>query len=175
MKISTQILVFLGCLMASLIPGRAEAQDEGTRTPVQHDQVISANPFLLLWEFANVEYERKISPSGTVGVVGSTLSLDDGDARYTSLNGFYRYYSQGAALTGFYLGGRLGFHKGSAEDEDVHAYGLGIDVGYSWLLGSNRNFFIGIGIGATRLFGGDVDEGRVVIPSLRLLNIGFAF
>lgn len=52
---------------------------------------------------------------------------------------------------------------------------LGVDVGYSWLMGSKRNFYIGIGIGATRLFGGDIEDGSATIPSLRLLNVGFAF
>ncbi len=175
MKVSTQVLVFLGCLMMGMIPGTAHGQEAGSRTPVPHDQVLSANPFLFLWEWANVEYERKISPTSTVGVAGSWVSLDDGDESYKSLNGFYRYYPQGAALVGFYLGGRLGFHGVSDEDDEGHAFGLGVDVGYSWLMGANRKFYMGIGIGATRLFGGDIEDGSVTIPSLRLLNVGFAF
>jgi len=175
MKISTLVLVGLGCLAMGVRPGTTQAQEEGSRTPVPHDQVISANPFLLLWEWTNAEYERKISPFGTLGAAASWVSLDEGEESYKSLSGFYRYYPQGAALTGFYLGGRLGFHGVSDTDDEGHAFGLGIDVGYAWLLGSKQNFYIGIGIGATRLFGGNLDDGSVTIPSLRLLNVGFAF
>jgi hypothetical protein len=48
-------------------------------------------------------------------------------------------------------------------------------VGYNWLLGANRNFYIGMGIGAIRLFGGDLGDSSETIPTLRLLNIGWAF
>ena len=61
MKVSLQVLVSLGCLMVGMAPGRAQAQEAGTRTPVPHEQVLSANPFLLLWEWVNIEYERKMS------------------------------------------------------------------------------------------------------------------
>ena len=175
MKISTQILVCLGILLVGVIPDTVQAQDEGVRTPFPHKQVISANPFLFLGEWFNVEYERKLSPTTTVGIAGSIVSFDDGDEDYKSLNGIVRYYPSEAALSGFYLGGRFGFHQVTEDDEEGHAYGLGVDVGYAWLLGSKRNFYIGLGIGATRLFGGDVEEDRVVLPSVRLVNIGVAF
>lgn len=175
MKVSTQILICLGCLMAGALPGQARAQEDIPEAMVPHEQILSANPFLLLWEWANVEYERKVSPTGSVGIAGSTVSFDDGDANYKSLNGFYRYYPSGA-LEGFYLGGRLGIHQGSEDDDDGHVYGFGIDIGYAWLLGDNDNFYIGLGIGATRFFGGDLDtDERVVLPSIRLVNIGVAF
>ncbi|MBT8396130.1 MAG: DUF3575 domain-containing protein [Gemmatimonadetes bacterium] len=175
MRVATTVLFFLACLTIGAFPGKAQAQEEGTRAPVPHNQVVSANPFLILFEWFNGEYERKISPTTTLGVGASRLSLDDGDESYTGLNGFLRYYPQGAALSGFSFGGRLGFHNVSEDDEDGEAFALGVDLGYSWLLGSKRNFYIGLGIGATRLFGGDIDGGRVVIPSIRLINLGFAF
>jgi hypothetical protein len=181
MKVSMQVMALILVLVGGILPSKAQAQETGSKTPVAQNQVISANPFLLLWEWANVEYERKISPTGTVGVAGSWVSLDDGHETYKSLNGFYRYYPQGAALTGFYLGGRLGFFGVSDDDDadaadgDGHAFGFGIDVGYSWLMGANRNFYLGIGIGATRLFAGDLDDDSVTLPTIRLLNVGFAF
>ena len=177
MKVSTQILVSVCCLMLGINPGLAQAQLPGAEpeTPVLSNNLLSGNPFLLLGDWANVEFERKVSPSGTLGVAGSTVAFDGGEVRYTSLNGFYRHYPSGA-LAGFYLGGRLGVHRGSTQDDEGHVYGFGVDIGYSWLLGSNRNFYVGLGIGATRFFGGDMDtDGRVILPSLRLLNVGFAF
>jgi hypothetical protein len=175
MIVRTRTVALVGCLLLGGIPAKVSAQDSGSRTPVVHDQAFSANPFLLLFEWFNLEYERKISDSGTFGVVASGFSFDDGDETYRGFSGFYRHYPQGAALSGFSLGGRLGYHRVSDDDDDGDAFALGVDLGYSWLLGSKRNFYIGIGIGATRLFGGDVDEDRVVIPSLRLVNVGIAF
>jgi hypothetical protein len=175
MKLGTMMLVGVAGLLMLVDPGSVAAQDEGTKVPVRQNQVLSTNPFLLLGEWANLEYERKVSPTTTMGIGGSLVSFDDGDDRYQSLVGLVRHYPQGAPLTGFYFGGRLGVHAVSSDDDDGHAYGLGVDVGYSWLLGAERNFYIGLGIGATRLFGGDMPDARVVIPSIRLLNVGFSF
>ena len=175
MKVSTQTLVTLAVLMLGGLPTEARAQEAGTRAPVPHVQAISANPFLLLFEWFNIEYEHKVSDTGTFGFIASGFSFDEGDETYRGFSGFYRFYPQGAALSGFSLGGRLGYHRISDDGDHGDAFALGVDLGYSWLLGAKRNFYIGLGLGATRLFGGDVDDGRVVIPSLRLINVGFAF
>ncbi|MGD2121989.1 MAG: DUF3575 domain-containing protein [Gemmatimonadota bacterium] len=175
MNARTPILILLGCLLIVGIPAKSRAQEPGSRVPVPHQQALTANPFLLLFEWFNIEYERKVSEAGTLGFTASGFSFDDGDETYRGFSGFYRYYPQGAALSGFSLGGRLGYHRVSDDDDDGDAFALGVDLGYSWLMGSKRNFYIGIGIGATRLFGGDVEGGRVVIPSIRLVNVGFAF
>jgi len=175
MKSRMMMVVVAAGVMTFVGTEGAEAQAEGTKVPVQKTQVLSANPFLLLGEWANLEYERKISTKTTMGVGGSLVTFNDGDESYKSLVGLVRYYPQGAPLTGFYFGGRLGVHVVSDDDDEGHAYGLGVDVGYSWLLGAERDFYIGLGIGATRLFGGDMPDARVVIPSIRLVNVGFSF
>lgn len=175
MKTKLKVLLFVGIALPGILPGAAEAQDPGTKAPVPHNQVLSANPFLLLFEWANVEYERKISPTGTVGLAGSWVSLDEGSEDYLSLNAFYRYYPQAAALSGFFFGGKAGIYRVSDNNEDATAFGLGFDLGYSWLLGAKQNFYIGLGIGATRLFGGDLEDSSATIPTVRLVNIGWAF
>jgi hypothetical protein len=43
------------------------------RTEPEKQNVISANPFGLLFEFFNAEYERVISPTSTIGFGGSTI------------------------------------------------------------------------------------------------------
>jgi hypothetical protein len=171
LRLSGLLILALGFLL----PQAASAQQEGTKIPVPHDQVISANPFLLLWEWTNVEYERKISPTSTMGAQGSWISLDKGDEDYLSLSAFVRHYPQGAALSGFYLGGIAGFYQVSDRNDQKHAFGLGIEVGYSWLFGAKRNFYLSMGFGAVRRFGGDVGDGSFTLPSVRLLNIGWAF
>jgi hypothetical protein len=108
MKTELRFLLTATVVLLGSHPRKVEAQQAGTKEPVPRENVLSANPFLLLWEWTNVEYERKVSPTGTAGLSGSWISFDEGDEEYRSLNAFYRYYPQGAALTGFYFGGRGG-------------------------------------------------------------------
>ena len=167
--------VFGGLLLSALAaPSSVFAQTSGgIRVPVANKQVISANPFLLMAEWVNVEFERKHTETRTFGVSASTAEV--GDADYRNFQAFYRYYPQGASLTGFYLGGRGGVHRVSEGDEAGHAFGLGFEIGYGWLFGAKRNFALSVGAGATRLFGGDVEGVSPVIPTLRLVNIGWSF
>ena len=169
---SVSVCLFAVCL---LMPSTLRAQTalEGTRLPVANNQVVSANPFLLMAEYVNVEFERKASETGTFGVSASRFGIDD--ASYRNLQAFYRYYPQGAALTGFYIGGRGGVHRVSLDDEAANAFGLGLEIGYGWLFGKDRNFALSLGLGATRLFGGDIDGASPVIPTFRLVNVGWSF
>ena len=172
-KVLALILFFL-----ALSPLRARAQQE-VREPVTHGHVISGNPLILLAGWFNAEYERKVAENMTVGIAGGWLDLDDND--YTNLGGFLRFYPQEAAFTGFYLGGRGGIHRvneahdAGSGDHSSTAFGIGIDVGYAWLLGPARSFYVGLGIGATRLFSGDLGDASATVPSVRLINVGVAF
>ena len=95
------------CVVFSVVsPSMALAQGQGTRQPVDHRHVVSANPFLLLGGWFNAEYERKLVEAWTVAVSGSYVSFGDPDDVYVSGNAVFRYYPQGAALTGFYIGPR---------------------------------------------------------------------
>ena len=168
--------VFGGLVFAVLTaPSSVFAQTAapGTRVPVANKHVVSANPFLLMGEYANVEFERKHTESGTFGISASSVGFGDSD--YRNLQGFYRYYPQGASLTGFYIGGRGGLHRVSDDGDSGHAFGLGFEIGYGWLFGAKRNFAVSAGAGATRLFGGDLNGASAVIPTLRLVNIGWSF
>jgi hypothetical protein len=147
----------------------------GTAVPVVHQQFISANPFGLMFEWVNAEYERKATESVTWGVGASFFARNHDSVDYASGGSFVRYYPAGAALTGFYLGGRGGIYRVS----DAHAsdvfYGVGFELGYNWLLGSKRNVGISVGLGATRLFGGALAGASLTIPTVRLFNVGVAF
>jgi hypothetical protein len=146
---------------------------EGTRAPVPHQQIISANPFGLVLRWWNVEFERKMTPSSTWGASGSFLGVDDVD--FASVNGLWRYYPQGAALTGVYLGARAGVYHGSDAGASHSVFGAGFEIGYTWLLGSRRNVGLSLGVGLTRLFGGGEADWPGVLPTIRLLNVGIAF
>lgn len=154
------------------IPAEAQSQ-EGTAPPVSHQQVVSANPFGLMLGWWNVEYERKFTPSSTWGVSTSFLRFEGDD--FASVNAVYRYYPQGAAFRGFFLGGRAGGYHGSDEGESGRAFGLGFELGYTWLLGARRNVGLSLGAGLTRIVAGDFLDGPSVLPTVRLLNVGIAF
>ena len=158
--------------MMDAAPATAQPQ-EGTKPPVPHEQIISANPFGLVLGWWNVEFERKITPSSTWGMSGSFLGVDGVD--FASVNGLWRYYPQGAALTGVYLGARAGVYHGSDAGESHAVFGAGFEVGYTWLLGARRNVGLSLGVGLTRLFGGGEEDWPGVLPNVRLLNVGIAF
>lgn len=146
---------------------RAHAQE----APVPHTQVISANPFGLLLELFNAEYERTVLGSSTAGVGGSFAS--PGDESYVNADVFYRLYPSGRPLDGFALGVKAGVTSFSNEGSFA---GVGFDVNYSWLLGQGENLYVGVGFGLKRLYGvGDADIGINYIPTFRIVNVGLAF
>ena len=165
-------------LMILTTTGFAEESTGGQSAAYR--QVISANPFgLILVPWYNGEYERKATETATIGLSGSRLPWGDGSGFY-SLNMALRYYPNGKAFRGFYLGPRVGVFWRSQEqeqeedgidlDEDLGSHiGLGFELGYAWLVGSERHLSISIGGGATRVLNGPP------IPVLRLVNIGWAF
>ena len=154
------------------------AQESVAHASINHNQVLSTNPFgLILLPWYNGEYERKATERTTIGLSGSRLPWGDGSGFY-SLNMALRYYPNGKVFRGFYLGPRVGMFWSSQEQEeggidpveDLGSHiGLGFELGYAWLVGSERHLSISIGGGATRVLNGPP------IPVLRLINIGWAF
>ena len=164
----------VGVGMLTLVTAtHARAQDEATATPIPRNHVISASPFLLMFKWFNVDYERKVSPVATVGASASYLPIDGFDYGRATLHA--RYYPQGAALTGFYVGGQASVHRAGTKRDQGVFFGAGVDVGHAWLLGAKRNHSVSVGLGTTRLFGRDLDGYALMVPNARLVNIGFAF
>jgi hypothetical protein len=186
-------------LFVILIPAVGMAQGEGSTT-----WVINTNPIIDMFTWYNAEVEIKVSDTGTMGISGSYYTFEvtasepfsdteiSADNKYMNIYGFYRYYPSGAALKGFFFGGRAGVNLVTANTEATSAqnelyfeeadgtfYGVGIDIGYSWLLGKNENFYVSLGIGAIRLFGGDLDQDdydiNLTLPTIRLINVGIGF
>jgi hypothetical protein len=156
-------------ILVSAAPASAQA------TRVEPAQVLSTSPILLMWKWINVDYERKIAPAFTLGASASYLPGDGSD--YARATFHARFYPERSALTGFYFGGQAGVHR-TGDDyrsgEEVF-FGAGMDVGYAWVLGPNRDVGASVGFGTTRVFAGDHRGGSYAIPNLRLLNVGFAF
>ena len=144
--------------------------------PPAHEQIVSANPFGLIFGWFNVEYERVFTPAATWGVSGSMFDWDDFE--YRNANLLARYYPQENAPEGVFLGGRMGvYHVASddAADRDATFAGAGFEIGYTWLLGRRERIAISIGGGANRLFAGDLEDAPLVLPTARLVNVGVAF
>ena len=79
---------------AALLPAAAHAQTTIVKTPAPHQQVLTTNPLGVIAKWFNLEYERKIGPSTTMGVAASTFEVMD----YTGASLLLRWYSQGAVL-----------------------------------------------------------------------------
>jgi hypothetical protein len=134
------------------------------------EQVISANPFGLLLDFYNAEYERVVSESSTAGIGGSTFSADDD--RYVNADAFWRFYPTGSPLNGWAFGVKAGI---TAVNNGTYL-GYGFDANRSWVLGRRNNFYVGIGFGLKRLLGPSEDDFDLkYIPTVRVVNVGFAF
>ncbi len=137
--------------------------------PVRPRQVVSANPFGLVLDIFNVEYERRVGQSLGAGVGGSFLS--DGDDDYLNADIFVRYYPGARPLAGV----AFGVKAGMTTVDDGSYFGVGFDINWSWTLGKGDHFYLGTGFGLKRLFGtGDADLIGV-LPTLRILNVGIAF
>ena len=76
-------------------------------------------------------------------------------------------------MKGFYIGGRTGTYYLNDYDDNGTFLGAGVEVGYTWLMGANKNWYLGMGAGVTRLFGGV--SGSAVFPQVRFVNFGYAF
>lgn len=152
--------------------------------------VISTNPILDMFTWFNAELEIAMGSNGTIGAAGTYLTfgdVDDNDEEtYINTTFFYRYYPT-SPFEGFYFGGRIGYNQITAQYEDIDTdtveeetgsfLAAGIDVGYSWLLGDTKKFYVSLGIGAVRLFGGDLEHADVsfTLPTIRLINVGISF
>lgn len=149
----------------------AAARVDAQSVAAPREQAISANPFGLLLELFNAEYERKVSESATAGFGGSYFANDDDGDDYVNGDIFYRYYPSGTPLDGWAFGVKVGVTNFA--NAGTH-FGYGFDANRSWVLGKNRNFYVGLGFGLKKLVG-TRDGDTQYIPTFRIVNIGFAF
>jgi hypothetical protein len=162
------LILCLAGLLIVVAPTRAHAQDEDPPTPVVPKQVVSANPLLLRLGLLNGEYERRISPTSTLGVSGSSSALDRPSFRNVNL--MLRYYPHGAALTGFYVGATAGAF--TANTRTRVGYQAGYELGYAWLVGPRRN--ISLNLRGARPY---LPGPALLFPraNIGLFTVGFAF
>lgn len=138
--------------------------------------LISANPIGLLFEWYNGEYERAFSSTASVAIAASRFDFFDNDF-YTAVDGIVRYYPGGRAVRGFSLGGSVGVINVDSdcfecEDDSESVFTVGVRGDYVWILGRDQRFAVATGIGAKRLFGNSIGEAGLPIGRL---SIGYAW
>jgi hypothetical protein len=164
-------------------PTTVQAQDAPVGTAYQ---TIMIRPLNAIFGNYTLEFERAMRPDQTIGVLVSTFGIGD-DFDYFSLDGKYRFYLGGVALHGFSVAATGGYTGITGTDwegnrETVGAIGVGIELGYKFVMGARQNWLFGVDIGAQRLFpvgslrdefGEDTDVW-VAMPSGGL-SIGYVF
>jgi len=144
-----------------------------------YNKVVSANPFGLLLDLFNDEYERVVAGSATAGIGGSAyFGADD---KYVNADVFWRFYPQGAPLNGWAFGVKVGLTTVDDQGDFLNSsvsqgtyFGAGFDLNRSWVMGKNDNFYVGTGFGLKRLFGAK-NAALEYIPTFRIVNVGYVF
>lgn len=153
-----------------------------------HDQVISGNPFGILYGMFTAEFERRINNSLTLAASGTyweKLKKGD-DFRYNSVNLAMRFYPMENSLQGFAISPMIGiinFNEKprpcggttsvSCDLKRTTNATIGVQADYTWLMGPSRRFALGTGFGGRRVLG-STGGNTTLVPSMRF-NIGYAF
>lgn len=182
-------LVIIGAVVMAASSRSLTAQS--TAEPPLKRTVISVQPLSAIFSVYAAELEHAISPTTTLGLGGTYWSPNFAgeDMTYSSADLKWRYYPQGRALEGFSFGMSAGythikdkstdvvFGTGTYSEYTTSGPTIGAAIEYNWLLGRERGFFIGLGLGAKRIFAKSEDvssEVKFSYPTARI-SIGKAF
>jgi hypothetical protein len=186
---------FLG-VAAFVLPAALTAQavpaPAGASMPAQKNQVLSIQPLSAMFTVYSAEFERRVSPTMTVGF-GATHwggGFDDdeasADAGYTSGDLKVRYYPGAQPFQGFSFGAQAGLTRvtgdvtdnttGESAEGSTTGPTFGVALDYGWLLGGTKSFYVGLGLGAKMLFidEDEVDDATLRYPTARI-SVGYAF
>ena len=103
--------------------------------------------------------------------------------QYVNFDVFWRFYP-GSNRTRTYnapVGWAFGAKMGITAVDGGTYFGYGVDLNRSFVLGPDDNFYVGLGFGLKRLLGAPQDEagepilGLSLIPTIRIVNVGFIF
>lgn len=149
--------------------------------------VISFQPLNAMFSVFSAEIEHAIGTSATLGVGGSYWSHNDdlGDTKYSSGDVKVRFYPEAHPLQGFSFGGQVGYTSVSDNTTDTfggsskstsHGPTIGVALDYNWLLGASRATYVGLGVGAKKIFANsdDIGDATLAYPTARI-SIGYAF
>lgn len=166
----TVVLAIALGLMAAFQPAHAQ---EATEQPSFQ---ISISPILALaeWYTGEVEYAFGEQAAAVFG-----FSYFSPDLEYLAADLKLRFYPGGVPLEGFAISGIAGMTSVTEADTDEEVSGatIGVELGWSWLYGEQKRWYLGLGFGAKRFFGDESVGGEDIntfLPTARL-NFGVAF
>jgi hypothetical protein len=159
----------------------AQSSDTSTRVPIKYRSYISINPLGIPFDLFSAEVESGIAQGMTLGA--SASHIDVGDERYSSADFKFRYYPSEIVLRGISVGASFGMLRYSdirfgdvRESLDTPTFGVILD--YNWMLGAQRRFLVGTGIGAKRILASSEERERVGLDRAQItgrFTVGIAF
>jgi hypothetical protein len=175
----TVVLATVSTLLATAVNAQSVATPKTT--------VVSIQPLTAMFNIYAGEVEHAVAPTWTVGLGGSYWNHDEDDysLRYISGDVKLKYYPEALPFRGFSFGGQLGyttitedddFDPSTSNETTIHGPTVGVALDYNWLLGPPQTFYIGLGVGAKKIFAKseDIGHGTFNYPTARV-SIGFAF
>ena len=159
----------------------AQGAESAARVPIRYRTYISINPLGIPFDLFSAEVESGIAQGMTLGASGS--HIDVGDQRYSSADFKFRYYPSEVVLRGVSVGASVGMLRysdirGLGTRESLDTPTLGVIVDYNWMLGAQRRFLIGTGVGAKRILASSEDRDRVGLDRAQFtgrFTMGIAF
>jgi hypothetical protein len=147
--------------------------------------VVSIQPLSAVMTVYSGEFERAVGKAASWGVGATYWNAGDSGDEVTYSSGDFklRYYPSGAALQGFAFGLSAGYSSVSGKsstgvDESAGGPSAGILLEYQWLMGTKRNFALGLGAGAKMLMVSEDDVSSsnftARYPTARV-SVGYAF
>jgi hypothetical protein len=155
-------LMFVGVASAA---ASAQTNDPAGRVRIGNTAYLGLNPLIVPFDLGSAEFEVGVAQGTTIGGVVSYLDVDDD--RFTAADFKIRYYPSEIVLRGFSVGFTAGYLRYSVERGDstgratLDGPTIGIITDYNWLLGGNKRFLVGTGLGAKRVLSSKEDRKRV--------------
>jgi len=181
MRIRSLVTVLALAGLAGSAGAQATGAEAGTRVPIRYRSYISINPLGIPFDLFSAEVETGIAQGMTLGA--SASHIDVGDERYSSADFKFRYYPSEIVLRGFSIGASVGMLRYSdigvtevRETLDTPTFGIILD--YNWMLGAQRRFIVGTGIGAKRILASSEERDRVNLDRAQItgrFTVGIAF
>lgn len=163
--------------------GLVHAQD--VTVPKPGRVLASLNPLGLPLEYFAAEVENKLNDVMTLGTSFSWLGAGNDD--YLSVEAKFRLYPNEEAFRGFSIGVAGGVTRTEDESSDFNGNvirdaktrpSIAVIADYNWLLGKQKRFVVGTGVGVKRLLGKGLDDqffdNLDVYPTARF-QIGWVF
>jgi hypothetical protein len=172
-------LIFVGFVGAS---SSAQSTENAGLVRIKNTSYLALNPLIIPFDLGSAEFETGVAQGTTIGGVVSYLDVDDD--RFTSADFKVRYYPGEVVLRGFSVGFTAGYLRysvaraDSTERATLDGPTIGIVTDFNWLLGGNKRFLVGTGLGAKRVLSSKderqkVDLNRAYVTARFVVGLAF--